>query len=221
MVKIKICGITNYQDAALALDLGADALGFVFNNKSTSYIAPSDAREIVNKLPPFVPIVGVFYNEFNLEAVRSIAETAKVTVLQLHGNESPQYCAEFSGFRLIKTLRVAESFDFGHIRQFPVSAVLLEGYTEDGSAGKLFDWRIAAAAKQYSRVILSGGLTPENVAAALRTVKPYAVDVLSGVEGSPGRKDRIKMQSFIMEVERGRAEILRSSTGRLTPLPNL
>lgn len=217
MVKTKICGITNYQDAALALDLGADALGFVFNNKSPSHVAPATAREIVDKLPPFIPIIGVFANEFNLEALRSIAETAKVTVLQLHGNESPDYCNQFSGFRLIKTLRVSDNFDYTQIRRFPVSAVLLEGYSEDG-VGRLFDWRLAAAARQYARIILSGGLTPENVAAAIRTVKPYAVDVSFGIESSPGRKDRIKLQMFMQEVERGRMEIMKSSTGRLTPI---
>ncbi|HNB69671.1 MAG TPA: phosphoribosylanthranilate isomerase [Acidobacteriota bacterium] len=220
MVKVKICGITSYQDAALALDYGADALGFIFNHKSPSYIAPSSAREIVEKLPPFVPLVGVFHNEFNLEAVTTIAQTAKVSILQLHGNESPGYCQQFSQWRLIKTMRVGESFDFSDIRRFPVSAVLLEGYSEDNTTGKLFDWRIAAAAKQYARIILSGGLTPENVAAALRTVKPYGVDVSSGVEDSatPGRKDRMKIQMFMAEVERGRMEILKSSTGRLPSL---
>ncbi len=220
MVKTQVCGITSYQDAAMALDYGVDALGFIFDSRHPAHIAPADAREIVNRLPPLVPIFGVFTNEFSFDVVQTIAETVKLTTLQLNGNESPEYCANLSRWRLVKTLRVSETFELGHIRDFPVQAVLLTGYSED-SAERLFDWRYAVAAKQQNHVILSGGLTPDNVAAAIRTVKPYAIDVCQGVEDAPGRKDRGKLHLFMQEVERGRQEILKSTTGRLTRIVDL
>jgi phosphoribosylanthranilate isomerase len=218
MVKVKISGVTNYQDAALALDAGADALGFTFDPRSEYHVAPALVRDIADKIPPFTPIIGVFHNEFNFDALRSIAETAKLTALQLDGNEGPEYCQHLSAWRLIKKMRVNEEFDYTRVVAYPVSAVMLEGDSPDGQGGRLFDWRFAVAAKQFAPIILSGDLTAENVAAAIRTVKPYAVNVRSGVESSPGRKDRVKIQRFMMEVERGRSEILKASTGQLPRL---
>lgn len=219
MVKVKICGITNYEDAQAALDMGADAIGFNFYSKSSRYVAPADAREIVDKLPPYVNIVGVFVNEFNLEAVKSIAEMAKLSAVQLHGNESPDYCAQLTAWRVIKALRVNENFDPGHVKDFHVSAILLDAYSTDtyGGTGTLFDWRLALAAKQYfPNIILAGGLKPQNVVAAIKTVKPYAVDVCSGVEESPGRKDKVLMQTFMQEVQRGNQEMMKSTTSKLS-----
>lgn len=217
MVKTQISGIMTYQDAVLALDAGADALGFDLNPRSEYHIAPAAVREIADRLPPFVPVVGIFHNEFNFEALHSMVEAAKVSVVQLDGNESADYCRQFSAWRLVKKLRVGDDFDVMRVKTYPVSAILLEGDSPDGQ-GRLFDWRFAAAAKQYVRVILSGGLTSENVATAIRTVKPYAVNVREGVESAPGRKDRIKLQTFMLEVERGRQEAARSTTGRLPRL---
>jgi phosphoribosylanthranilate isomerase len=219
MVKIKICGITNYEDAQAALDLGADAIGFNFYSKSSRYIAPADAREIVDKLPPYVNIVGVFVNEFNLPAVKSIAEMVKLSVIQLHGSESAEYCAQLTAWRVVKALRVNENFDPGHVKDFNVSAILLDAYAADtyGGTGTLFDWRLALAAKHYfPNIILAGGLKPQNVVAAIKTVKPYAVDVCSGVEESPGRKDKVLMQTFMQEVQRGNQELMKSTTSKFS-----
>ncbi len=218
MVKTQISGIMSYQDAVLALDAGADALGFDLNPRSEYHIAPAAVREIADRLPPFVPVVGIFHNEFNFEALHSMVEAAKVSVVQLDGNESADYCRQLSAWRLVKKLRVGDDFDVMRVKNYPVSAILLEGDSPDGQGGRLFDWRFAAAARQYVRVILSGGLTSENVATAIRTVKPYAVNVREGVESAPGRKDRIKLQTFMLEVERGKQEAARSTTGRLPRL---
>src|SRR5687768_17288560 len=156
MIKVKICGITNYDDAVMALDLGVDAIGFNFYNKSPRYIAPADAREIADKLPPFTALVGVFVNEFNLDVVRSVSEMVKLTALQLHGNESPEYCSHLQYLRLIKAMRVGEGFDVSHAKDYPVSAILLDNYSTEayGGTGHLFDWRLAVAAKQYAPRII-------------------------------------------------------------------
>jgi phosphoribosylanthranilate isomerase len=215
-VKVKICGNTSYEDAALALDLGADAVGFVFYDKSSRHIAPSTAREIVKKLPPFAVKVGVFVNEFDIEVVRSISQMCGLTVIQLHGGESPEYCTRLSDFTLIKAFRVNETFDPSHVGHFPVSAVLLDAYDADtyGGTGRLFDWSKAVSAKQYARsIILAGGLNPENVGLAIKMVKPYAVDVCSGVECKPGQKDKLLLRAFMNEIERTRSEV-----GRTGPL---
>ena len=217
MVKVKVCGITSYEDAAMALDLGVDAIGFNFYHKSSRYIAPSNAREIANKLPPFVTLVGVFVNEFDLASVRNIAGLAKLTAIQLHGNESPEYCAQLPDYRVIKAMRVGENFSPEHAKDFKVSAILLDSYATEtyGGTGMPFDWRIALAAKQYTnRIALAGGLRPENVVSAMRTVKPYAIDVCTGIESAPGHKDRVLLQHFMQEVERGRQEINKATTSR-------
>jgi phosphoribosylanthranilate isomerase len=216
MVKVKVCGITSYEDAAMAIDMGVDALGFNFYNKSPRYIAPADAREIADKLPPFTSLVGLFVNELNLDVVRSVADMVKLTIIQLHGNEGPNYCSQLHPWRLIKAMRVGDNFDVSHVKDFPVSAILLDNYSADayGGTGHLFDWGVAVQAKQYAkRIILAGGLTPENIVSAIRIVKPYGLDVCSGVESAPGRKDRVRLQNFMQEVQRGRQEIMKSTSG--------
>lgn len=218
MIKVKICGITSYEDAAMCVDNGVDAIGFNFYNKSPRYIAPSDAREIALKLPPFTSIVGLFVNELNLEYLTSIADMVGISVVQLHGNESPEYCSHLLPRRVIKALRVGETFDVAHVKDFSVSAILLDNYSADayGGTGQLFDWRIAIEAKQYTpRIIVAGGIVPENVVAAIRAVKPYGVDVCSGVESAPGRKDRVRLQTLMQEVRRGFQELQKSTTGHL------
>jgi len=207
-VKVKICGNTSYEDAALALDLGADAVGFVFYDKSSRHVAPSTVRDIVKKLPPFAVKVGVFVNEYDVEVVRSISRLCGLNVVQLHGGESPEYCALLPEWSIVKALRVNESFDPAHVGDFPTAAVLLDAFDPDtyGGTGRLFDWSVAVAAKQYARIILAGGMKPENVAQAIKMVKPYAVDVCSGVECKPGQKDKLLLRSFLQEVERGRSE---------------
>ncbi len=215
--KVKICGNTSYEDAALALDLGADAVGFVFYDKSSRHIAPSEAREIIRKLPPFAVKVGVFVNEFEIDIVRSIAQMCGLSVIQLHGGESPEYCSRLSDWSVVKALRVNDSFDPSHVGHFPVSGILLDAYDADtyGGTGRLFDWSKAVAAKQYARtLILAGGLNPENVGLSIKMVKPYAVDVCSGVECKPGQKDKQLLRSFLSEVERARSEV--GKTGPLS-----
>src|SRR3954466_13403938 len=132
-VKVKICGNTSYEDAALALDLGADAVGFVFYDKSSRHIAPATAREIVKKLPPFAVKVGVFVNEYDVEVVRSIARMCDLSVIQLHGGESPEYCSLLPEWSVVKALRVSETFDPSHAAHFPVSGILLDAYDADTS----------------------------------------------------------------------------------------
>jgi phosphoribosylanthranilate isomerase len=200
-VKIKICGITRYEDAALAVDLGADGLGFNFYPGSPRYIEPDAAREIIRKLPPLVTAVGLFVNE-DVGRVRRAARRAGVQALQLHGDESPGYCRRLSSWPLIKAVRIGPGFALDGLEPYPVRAFLLDTLDRDlyGGTGRVFDWALAGPVGRLRPVILAGGLRPENVAAAIRTVRPYGVDVSSGVEASPGRKDRARMADFMNEV---------------------
>jgi len=198
-LRVKICGITRVEDALLAASAGADALGFIFYEKSPRFITPSAARAIIKKLPPFIAKVGVFVDE-QAGRVEEIAAEAGLTTLQLHGKESPAYCEEI-GINVIKALRVRGEEDIKNISSFNVAALLLDTYKKGqaGGTGEVFDWALAVkAVGESSRpIILSGGLTPDNVAEAARQVRPYAVDVSSGVEAAPGIKDRALVESFI------------------------
>ncbi len=196
MVKVKICGITNPEDALKAVDFGADALGFVFYKASPRYISPEETKHIIHKLPPYVTTVGVFVNE-NTEEIRRIVDFALIDVVQLHGNEPPEMC--LMDRRVIKAVRVRELNDLEPLKLCVASAYLLDTYDPElyGGTGQIFNWDIAVDAKQLGRVILAGGLTPENVERAVRWVRPYAVDVSSGVEEEKGRKDHRKVRLFI------------------------
>jgi phosphoribosylanthranilate isomerase len=197
-IKVKICGITNIDDAVAAVDFGADALGFVFFKKSPRYISHVDAAAIINKLPSFTTTIGVFVNE-KPEQVEKIIDLTHIDAVQLHGNEPPEMC-DISR-RVIKAIRVKslESLDPLINYKDKVSAFMLDTFTPDilGGTGQIFNWDIAVYAKQFGRIILAGGLTPDNVAAAIRRVRPYGVDVSSGVESKKGKKDHKKMKSFI------------------------
>jgi len=199
-VRIKICGITNLDDALVATELGADAVGFVFYEKSPRYINPKTAALIIRELPPFVATVGVFVNE-PPERVVDVAREAGVGCVQLHGDETPEYCASL-GLRAIKALRVKDASVLNMLRSYSVSGILLDTYRKGvpGGTGETFDWEIAAGAAGAGRIILSGGLTPENIREAIRKVGPYAVDVSSGVETSPGKKDHEKLRKFFEQV---------------------
>jgi len=199
-VRIKICGITNLEDALVATELGADAVGFVFYEKSPRYINPRTAALIIRELPPFVATVGVFVNE-PPEKLVDIAKQSGVGCVQLHGDETPEYCASL-GLRTIKALRVKDAYVLNELRSFTVSGILLDTYREGvpGGTGETFDWEIAAEAAKAGRIILSGGLTPGNVKQAIEKVRPYAVDVSSGVESKPGRKDHEKLRKFFEQV---------------------
>jgi phosphoribosylanthranilate isomerase len=215
MVKVKICGITNLQDAQAAVDYGADALGFVFFKDSPRNIAPKGAASIIKKLPSFVQTVGVVVNEPPERLERMIAESG-VDVLQLHGDESPENCR--SSRRVIKGIRVKSLDSLAPLERYRdiVSAFLLDAFAPEalGGTGRLFNWDIAVEAKRFGKIILAGGLTFENVADAVRYVSPYAVDVSSGVEAGKGKKDHEKMRLFIEKAKFG--EI---SASRLPNIP--
>jgi phosphoribosylanthranilate isomerase len=201
-MKVKICGITDYSDAELALDQGADALGFNFFPPSPRYIDPAAARDIIRRLPPFAVTVGLFVN---VESAARVAETAKhagVGVLQLHGEESPEFCGELAAWPLIKALRIGTEPVREDLDRYPVQAFLLDVKDDIlfGGTGKTFDWNLARGMDRKLPVILAGGLRAENVREAIRTVLPYGIDVCSGVERAPGKKDPAKLAEFMNEV---------------------
>lgn len=199
-VRIKICGITNEEDGLAAAKFGADALGFVFA-PSPRRISVERAREIIKVLPPLVQTVGVFVNE-DPEKVLSTAAACGLDILQFHGDESAAYCSSFDR-RVIKAVRLQSRDDLDKLSKYVnvVDALLLDTYVPNklGGTGITFDWTLAVKARRYGRIILAGGLNPENVAAAISMVKPYAVDASSGLEQSPGAKDHEKMAQFMRE----------------------
>lgn len=201
-MKVKICGITNYEDAAMAVDQGVDALGFNFFPKSRRYIDPEGARRIIRRLPPFVVTVGLFVNVAEPNQVSAVAGVAGVQILQLHGDETPEYCRGLSDWALIKALRIGKSGIQEDIEEFPIQAFLLDAKDDTlfGGTGKTFDWNLAKSIRRIRPIILAGGLTPENVREAIQVVDPYAVDVCSGVESAPGKKSAQKVMEFMNEV---------------------
>jgi len=202
MIKIKICGITNLEDALAAADAGADALGFNFYKKSPRCIEPDKAAEIIEQLPPFIVPVGVFVNERE-DRIREIQARTLIQVVQLHGDESPDFCQRFGG-RVIKAFQVKDKESIKHLAHYHVGALLLDSYRDGvrGGTGVTFDWHLAVVAKTFGKVILAGGLTPENVAEAVKLVQPYGVDVAGGVERDKGVKDHAMVRKFIVEVRR-------------------
>lgn len=198
MTRVKICGITNEEDAFAAIDAGADALGFVLYPKSSRFIAPAAAGRIIRKLPPFVQSVAVTVNATPPE-VRDIETVAMFDVWQLHGDELPDRCRALYPRRIIKALSLGTDH-YPNVAEYAIMAFLLDTPSATyGGTGKTFDWKLAVdfKPKVHRPLILSGGLTPENVAEAIETVQPYGVDVSSGVELSPGRKDHAKLKEFI------------------------
>ena len=196
-VRVKICGITNSEDAHAAVEYGADALGFVFA-KSPRQITKEQARDIIAELPPFVSPVGVFVDEM-ADMIKEICDFCGIQTVQLHGNEQPSYLKELEGYKLIKAFRVKEEDDLKQLANYKPHAFLLDSYVKGvmGGTGVSFNWEIARQAHKYGTIILSGGLTPKNVKEAIQMVKPYAVDVSSGVESSPGKKDKSLLKRFI------------------------
>jgi phosphoribosylanthranilate isomerase len=202
--RIKICGITRVEDALAAARLGVDALGFIFVPASPRYIRPVDAAEIIKRLPPFVSKAGVFVNEeprLVLEACR----TAGTDIVQLHGDEPPEYCAGFP-LPVVKVFSVGTDFDPSVMRRYDAAGYLLDTWDPKlrGGSGNTFDWSIAAkACDMFDTVILSGGLNPLNVREAVEAARPYAVDLNSGVEVSPGVKDHDKIKAAVSIVKGG------------------
>lgn len=202
MTRIKICGVTNIDDALMSIDAGADALGFNFVPGTPRYLKDTKAAaKIIEQLPPFITTVGLFVNA-DPELIQSIADECHLDMLQLHGDESPQFCQGFNR-RVIKAVRIKDELSCSHLSDYRVSGYLLDTYVKGalGGTGVAFDWSLAVKAKQYGRIVLAGGLDPDNVASAVQQVRPYGVDVSSRVEASPGRKDPVKVRAFIQNVK--------------------
>jgi phosphoribosylanthranilate isomerase len=204
MTKIKICGITNKSDALKACELGADLVGFVFYEKSKRYVDPKTAADIINELPPYIGKVGVFVDE-KKERVLEIAADAQLNMLQFHGDETPEYCADFKGkFKVIKAFRLKDKKGLEKINEYQTDLYLLDTFKADtiGGTGETFYWKMLEDFEILKPVILSGGLTPKNVARAIKEVAPYGVDVSTGVEDSPGKKNADLMAEFIQNVRK-------------------
>jgi phosphoribosylanthranilate isomerase len=197
MVRVKICGITNVDDALTAVAAGADALGFVFHEPSPRHVLPEQAAAIIRSLPPFVQAVGLFVNA-ELDFVNETSDRCRLDLVQLHGDESPEYCGRVAR-RVMKAFRVKDVSSIEPMGEYRVAGFLLDAYSPraHGGTGLTFNWETALLAKQYGPIILAGGLTPDNVRQAVATVAPYAVDVSGGVESAPGKKDPALIQEFI------------------------
>lgn len=206
MISVKICGITRPEDAALAVDLGAAALGFIFYRPSPRYVTPERAAELVRGLPPFVTAVGVFVDE-SVDEMNAIAERCRLDRIQLHGHEPYETLARLvrPGYRAFRLQRPG---DLDAVAAAPDRAVLLDTYQPDqyGGTGRAFDWSwarrlVERLGREGRRVILAGGLTPDTVAAALREVRPHALDISSGVEAAPGVKDESKLRDLFRALD--------------------
>ena len=201
ITRVKICGMTNLEDAQCAVAAGADALGFVFYKKSPRYVHPEKVQQIVSALPPFVTTVGLFVNADPDTIIQTMRITGLSTI-QLHGDESPEDCC-LDPYPVIKAVRVKGADSLTGVENYHVSALLLDAWNDQqyGGTGESFDWQLAKKMTGCLPIILAGGLTPDNVAQAIEVVNPYAVDVSSGVEESPGCKDHNKIREFIKKVK--------------------
>jgi phosphoribosylanthranilate isomerase len=197
MLRVKICGITNLEDALMAVELGADALGFIFAD-SPRRIDCEKAREIISKLPPFITTVGVFVNE-RREVVEEIANECGLDALQFHGEETPDYCRQFKR-KVIKAFKIRTKEDLEGLRHYDVSSHLLDSPVR----GTPFDWDLLIGFRSDKPIILAGGLNPDNMSFALSKFVPYGVDVSSGVEEYPGKKDREKLKKFMEVIKKWR-----------------
>lgn len=215
-VKVKVCGVKTLEEAQAAVDAGADALGFNFWPGSARFIEPRAAREVIAGLSPIACTVGVFVNE-EANRIVDIASELGLSAVQLHGDESPQFCELLDLVKVIKAIRVGQDFDLSVLESYRVGMILLDSGIEGsyGGTGRRFDWRIAIEAKRVAPIILAGGLTAENVWDAITHVRPAAIDVCSGVEAEPGRKDLAKLRRFMSVVARANALIAGEEEGRV------
>lgn len=200
MVKVKVCGITNLEDARASVEAGAYALGFNFYPKSPRYIEPVHAAEIIEQLPESLLTVGVFVNEPDKESLEAAARTARVVAVQLHGDETPSFCESLNRWFVIKALRVHDEFEPVAASMFETEAILLDSFSNRvfGGSGKVFNWDVARRTSAFAKkLFLAGGLNATNVRVAIEAVRPFAVDVCSGVESSPGHKDLEKLSAFM------------------------
>lgn len=203
--KVKICGVTNYEDAAAAMEMGADLLGFNFYPPSPRYIDPDKATEIVTKLPAFIDLTGVFVNS-SLEDVREIAGRCQLDWIQLHGDENPEFCRwlAYDSVKTMKAIRVRNEEDLQDVDSYFTDAVLLDAYDPKkyGGTGLTFDWNVIGHIGK--RVFLAGGINPDNAVAAVK-LGVYGIDVCSGVESEPGKKDHRKMRQLFDNIRHLRA----------------
>ena len=201
-LKVKICGITNREDALRCIDAGANALGFIFYKKSPRYIEPSIAATIIRELPPYVAPVGIFVNEKRSFIEQTIKET-NIRIIQLSGDETPEECNGYS-LKVWKAFRFASMDDVNIAKRYSISAAIVDGVSNNlyGGTGTLADFSIASAVKQFHPVVLAGGLNPDNVLSAVQHVQPYAIDVNSGIERSPGKKDEKKIASLFGQLQK-------------------
>lgn len=194
MIQVKICGITNEKDALCAAQSGAAALGFIFYPPSPRNIKPADARKIVSVLPDELVKVGVFVNEKAAE-IKRVMKYCALDMIQLHGDESPEYCRHFPAYQVIKAVELKNEDDFNHASSYDVAALLVDSRHAGlyGGTGKKANWELACRIKNIKPLILSGGLNEDNIAQALKDVAPHALDINSGVESEPGKKDHAKL----------------------------
>jgi phosphoribosylanthranilate isomerase len=204
VTRVKICGIVDYEDARDAVLLGADAIGLNFYPNSPRYIDPARAAKIIEKLPPFVTVVGIFVNHPDPQNLEDFAVSLGLHTVQLHGNETPDYCSMIQRVKVIKSFRVDSNFRVDMLRSYGSGTFLLDACSPDqfGGTGMSFKWDLVFGANAFGSIIIAGGLNAENVGQAVSTLHPYAVDVASGVESKPGKKDYEKMRRFIEAVHR-------------------
>ncbi len=203
MTLVKICGITNVEDALGSVDAGADALGFNFYPLSPRYITPQAAKKIIQELPKAILTVGVFVNERSPGLVEKAADEAGVKAVQLHGEESAEYCAALAGRFVIKVFRINENFNSDEVNDYQVEAVMVDAFDRKlyGGTGRVADWSVAREINRLvPKMFLAGGLSPENVAEAVKTVNPFAVDACSALEIKPGVKEQKRMREFVSVV---------------------
>lgn len=204
MVKTKICGITNFEDALASISAGCDALGFAFFKKSPRYITPQKAKRIIRQLPKGIIKIGVFVNAHEL-TVKRIARLCNLDILQFHGNESAQYCSKFKNYKIIKVFRIKDKAHLPQVLKFHPFAFLFDTFIKGkmGGTGKKFDWKLIRHIDGLrSPIFLSGGLSARNVCKAIEAVKPDWVDVCSSIESFPGKKDPRKVKEFIKQVKK-------------------
>ena len=205
IVKVKICGITNYQDAVAAVDMGADLLGFNFYSKSPRFIRPEEASKIINRLPAFIDIAGVFVNEL-IEQIHETTGLCRLDWVQLHGDENPEFCKGFlsHNVKVMKAIRVKDQTDIERADSYFTDAILLDAFDPEkyGGTGVSFDWNVIGHIAK--RVFLAGGINPDNAAAAVE-LGVYGIDVCSGIEAAPGKKDHKKMKKLFENIRHLRA----------------
>ena len=200
-VKVKICGITNVEDALAAIEMGADLIGFNFYPQSKRYVTPDQARAIIDKLPTFVDIAGIFVNAAG-EHVRAVAKMCSLNWVQIHGDETPEYCEalRWISAKVMKAIRVKDVADIERANDYYTDAILLDAFhpEEYGGTGQKFDWNLVR--RLQTRVFLAGGITPENAVEAVE-VGAYGIDICSGIESTPGKKDHEKMQKLFDNIK--------------------